>query len=180
MYILCNLYVSREGALLAKTKSALSLLIYWNAECCGALWTSMNTSNFLWQSALSMIAPWWFIKGYCKLVGCSSICCLRSDRRTWTTFSVFFFLYFHLKQETVFYGFHSENIFLEKNTWENQAILNQFVRDLAETIESGPLCITDLFKNKLVAYFLLQYKSFYNYLSSILCKFSMRTDAKYF
>ena len=63
MYILCNLYVSREGALLAKTKSALSLLIYWNAECCGALWTSMNTSNFLWQSALSMIAPWWFIKG---------------------------------------------------------------------------------------------------------------------
>ena len=28
-------------------------------------------------------------------------------------------------------------------------------RDLAETIESGPICITDLFKNKLVAYFLL-------------------------
>ena len=26
-------------------------------------------------------------------------------------------------------------------------------RDLAETIESGPLCITDLFKNKSVAYF---------------------------
>ena len=31
-------------------------------------------------------------------------------------FQYFFFLYFHLKQETVFYGFHSENIFLEKNT----------------------------------------------------------------
>ena len=74
--VLCNLYVSRECASLAKTKSALSLFIYWNAECCGALWTSMNTSNFLWQSALSMIAPWWFIKGYCQLVGCSSICCL--------------------------------------------------------------------------------------------------------
>ena len=27
-------------------------------------------------------------------------------------------------------------------------------RDAKETIESGPLCITDLFKNKLVAYFL--------------------------
>ena len=28
-------------------------------------------------------------------------------------------------------------------------------RDLGETIESGPLCTTDLFKNKSVAYFLL-------------------------
>ena len=28
-------------------------------------------------------------------------------------------------------------------------------RDLGETIESGPLCITDLFKNKSVVYFLL-------------------------
>ena len=28
-------------------------------------------------------------------------------------------------------------------------------RDLGETVESGPLCITDLFKNKSVAYFLL-------------------------
>jgi hypothetical protein len=28
-------------------------------------------------------------------------------------------------------------------------------RDLEETIESSPLCITDLFMNKLVAYFLL-------------------------
>ena len=27
-------------------------------------------------------------------------------------------------------------------------------RDLAETIESGPLCVTDLFMNKSVAYFL--------------------------
>ena len=27
-------------------------------------------------------------------------------------------------------------------------------RDLAETIESGPLCTTDLFKNKSVAYYL--------------------------
>ena len=27
-------------------------------------------------------------------------------------------------------------------------------RDQAETIESGPLCISDLFKNKSVAYFL--------------------------
>ena len=27
-------------------------------------------------------------------------------------------------------------------------------RDARETIESGPLCITDLFKNKSVAYFL--------------------------
>ena len=29
------------------------------------------------------------------------------------------------------------------------------IRDTRETTESGPLCITDLFKNKSVAYFLL-------------------------
>jgi hypothetical protein len=29
------------------------------------------------------------------------------------------------------------------------------IKDLAETIESSPLCITDLSKNKLVSYFLL-------------------------
>ena len=28
-------------------------------------------------------------------------------------------------------------------------------RDLRETIESGPLCITDLFQNKSIAYFLM-------------------------
>ena len=52
------------------------------------------------------------------------------------------------------------------------------IRDLAETIESGPLFITDLFKNKSVAYFLLilHIKVFINYLSSILCNLSMRTQ----
>ena len=42
-------------------------------------------------------------------------------------------------------------------------------RDLGETIESGPLCITDLFKNKSVAYFLLIHNCFdINYYLSIL------------
>ena len=31
---------------------------------------------------------------------------------------------------------------------------NIMIRDTTETIESGPLCITDLFQNKSVAYFL--------------------------
>ena len=31
--------------------------------------------------------------------------------------------------------------------------LNILVRDTTESIESGPLCITDLFQNKSVAYF---------------------------
>ena len=31
-------------------------------------------------------------------------------------------------------------------------LLNSTIRDLRETIESGPLCITDLFQNKSVAY----------------------------
>ena len=34
-------------------------------------------------------------------------------------------------------------------------VFNVGPRDQAETIESGPLCITDLFKNKSVAYYLL-------------------------
>ena len=31
------------------------------------------------------------------------------------------------------------------------------IRDLTETIESGPLCITDLFQNKSVAYLIYIY-----------------------
>ena len=45
---------------------------------------------------------------------------------------------------------------------------------MAETIESGPLCITDLFQNKSVAYFQLVitfYKLSYNFVSFVFCNF---------
>ena len=38
-------------------------------------------------------------------------------------------------------------------TWADSAHGWSLIRDLRETIEYGPLCITDLFQNKSVAYF---------------------------
>ena len=55
-------------------------------------------------------------------------------------------------------------------------------RDLRETIESGPLCITDLFQNKSVAYFFNFFQLFKKkkkIIEAILCNFSMRL-LKYF
>ena len=49
---------------------------------------------------------------------------------------------------------------------------------LPETIESGPLCITDLFQNKSVAYFqfiIIFLYFLYIFLSFILCDFSVWT-----
>ena len=52
-------------------------------------------------------------------------------------------------------------------------------RDTTETTESGPLCITDFFQNKSVAYFqflvIFFYRFSYIFLNFILCNFSVRT-----
>ena len=93
--------------------------------------------------------------------------------------NIFFFLFVNFsgrnlakEQMAVEFLKNPKAILFLQNSWSRH-------RDLTETIESGPLCITDLFQNKSVAYFFNFFKLFQKkkniYIKAILCNFSMRT-----